>query len=200
MKVKNWMVKNPIVISPQSRLKEAVELMHKHSIRHLPVAENNSLKGLLTEGNIRQYFSPVIFEELMVEDIMIINPITIDVNASIDMAARLLYQYKIGGLPVLEKRKLVGIFTTTDVMSAFIEFLGLLHKSARIDVILSEKNGTLDDIISIITEKGGEIISIVAEVQPSKKKVYYIRLEKCEAMEIAKILESHGHKVISILD
>jgi acetoin utilization protein AcuB len=194
------MVKDPVTINPHASLKEAVEIMHKYSIRHLPVVEGAALLGMVTQSSIRQYFFPSVFEEFIVSDIMIINPITIDVNASIDAAAKLLYQYKIGGLPVLEKRKLVGIFTTTDVVAAFIEFLGLLHRTSRIDVTLSEKEGTLDDVISLIRKNGGEIISLVADAQPLKKKIYYIRLEKGDVLEIAKALEEEGHKVVSILD
>jgi acetoin utilization protein AcuB len=201
MKVKNWMAKDVITISPQNSISEAVKLMHLHSIRHLPVVKDDLMQGLVTESNLRQYFLPSMVHALNISDVMIVNPITVDPNASIDSAAKLIYKYKIGGLPVLEKsRKLVGILTITDILAAFIELFGLLKDSSRLDITLSEKGGTLDDVLRLIREKGGKVISVGVEALKSKKKVYYIRLEKGELESIINALENRGHKVISILD
>jgi len=200
VKVKNWMVKEPITIGPTATIGEAVELMRQHSIRHLPVVDGVNMQGLITESNVRQYFFPSMLKELSVSDVMIVNPITVDPNSSIDSAARLIHKYKIGGLPVLEKRRLVGILTITDILAAFIELLGLLQESARLDVVLDEKEGTLDDVIRLIREMGGKVISVGMEAQTSRKKVHYIRLERGDLLPIVKALEEQGHKVVSVLD
>lgn len=199
MKVKNWMTRNIITVTPDTSLMQAIELMRTNSIRHLPVSKEQELYGLVTESNLRQYFLSEILAELKVSDVMILNPITIDSNATLDAAARLIYKYKIGGLPVLEKRKLVGIITNTDIVAAFIEFLGLLDKSARLDVMIAE-NGTLEDVLRIIRELGGKIISVVADAQATRKRVHCIRLERCELDKIIEALEKQNHKVLSILE
>ena len=199
MKVKNWMTRNIITVTPDTSLMQAIELMRTNSIRHLPVAQEREIYGLVTESNLRQYFLSEILPELKVSDVMIMNPITIDANATLDAAARLIYKYKIGGLPVLEKRKLVGIITNTDIVAAFIEFLGLLDKSARLDVMIAE-NGTLEDVLRIIRELGGKIISVVADAQATRKRVHCIRLERCELDKIIEALEKQNHKVLSILE
>ena len=200
MKVKNWMTKDPVTIDSKASLNEALELMRRHSIRHLPVMEDGIMQGLVTESNIRQYLYPSLLEQVAVSDIMIVNPITVDPNASLDSVARLIQHYKIGGLPVLEKRQLVGIITNTDIVGAFIEFLGLLKKSSRLDVVLSEKDGTLDDVIRLIREMGGKVLSVVVDAQSPRKKVHYIRLEKGDLAPIVQALEERGHKVLSMLD
>ncbi|MDD3553424.1 MAG: CBS domain-containing protein [Deltaproteobacteria bacterium] len=199
MKVKNWMTRNIITVTPDTSLMQAIELMRTNSIRHLPVTQEREIYGLVTESNLRQYFLSEILPELKVSDVMIMNPITIDANATLDAAARLIYKYKIGGLPVLEKRKLVGIITNTDIVAAFIEFLGLLDKSARLDVMIAE-NGTLEDVLRIIRELGGKIISVVADAQATRKRVHCIRLERCELDKIIEALEKQNHKVLSILE
>lgn len=199
MKVKNWMTRNIITVTPDTSLMQAIELMRTNSIRHLPVAQEREIYGLVTESNLRQYFMSEVLSELKVSDVMILNPITIDANATLDAAARLIYKYKIGGLPVLEKRKLVGIITNTDIVAAFIEFLGLLDKSARLDVMVAE-NGTLEDVLRIIRELGGKIISVVADVQATRKRVHCVRLERCDLDKIIEALEKQGHKVLSILE
>ena len=200
MKVKGWMNKNVITISPDAGLRDAIEIMHHHSIRHLPVMKGTEMVGFVTESNLRQYLLTDIMHDLTMSDVMIINPITIDPNASIDSAARLIYEYKIGGLPVLEKRKLVGIITITDILGAFIELLGLLEESTRLDVLIDEKKGSIDDVLKLIRGQGSRIISVGVDAQSSRRKVYYIRLEKTDIEPIIKKIESIGHKVLSLMD
>lgn len=200
MKVKNWMVTDIITIGPGASVKEAVELMHRHSIRHIPVVEEDIMEGLVTESNLRRYFFPAMVDDLSMADVMIVNPITVDPNASIDSAAKLIHKYKIGGLPVMEKRKLVGILTITDILGAFIELLGLLEESSRLDVVIDEKKGNIDEVIKVIRELGGRIISVGVDAQSSRKKVHYIRLEKDDIGPMIKAVEDMGHRIISVLD
>ena len=47
------------------------------------------------------------------------DPKTVTPKMSVEDAARLMISHKIGGLPVMEDGKLVGIITTTDVLKAF---------------------------------------------------------------------------------
>ncbi len=200
MKVKNWMNRNVVTISPNAGLRDAIEIMHHHSIRHLPVVQDGEMLGFVTESNLRQYLLTDMLNELTTSDVMIINPITVDSNASVDYAARLIHQYKIGGLPVLEKRRLVGIITITDILGAFIELLGLLQESARLDVLLDEKKGSIDDVLKLIRDMGSRIISVGVDTQSSRRKVYYIRLEKADVEPIIAKIEQQGHKVLSIIE
>ncbi len=194
------MNKNVVTISPDADLRNAIEIMHRHSIRHLPVVDGDRMLGFVTESNLRQYLLTDMLNELTTSDVMIINPITVDSNASIDYAARLIHEYKIGGLPVLDKRKLVGIITITDILGAFIELLGLLEESTRLDVLLNEKKGSIDDILKLIKEMGSKIISVGVDTQSSRKKVYYIRLKKTDVKPIIQRIEQSGHKVLALME
>ncbi len=194
------MNKNVVTISPDADLRNAIEIMHRHSIRHLPVVDGDRMLGFVTESNLRQYLLTDMLSELTTSDVMIINPITVDSNASIDYAARLIHEYKIGGLPVLDKRKLVGIITITDILGAFIELLGLLEESTRLDVLLNEKKGSIDDILKLIKEMGSKIISVGVDTQSSRKKVYYIRLKKTDVKPIIQKIEQSGHKVLALME
>ncbi len=200
MKVKNWMNKKVVTISPDADLRNAIEIMHRHSIRHLPVVDSGRMLGFVTESNLRQYLLTDMLNELTTSDVMIINPITVDSNASIDYAARLIHEYKIGGLPVLERRRLVGIITITDILGAFIELLGLLEESTRLDVLLNEKKGSIDDVLKLIKEMGSKIISVGVDTQSSRKKVYYIRLKKTDVKPIIQKIEQNGHKVLALME
>jgi len=197
MKVKNWMVTDVITASPDDTVEEAIQLMRRFSIRHIPIVENGKLIGLVTESNLRAYLSPEKLQ-LPLKEVMILNPITVDPETSIDEAARIIYKYKIGGLPVVSKSELVGIITITDILEAFIELMGLLKSSSRLDVIPKKDN--LDDVLEIIRKGGGKIISIGMDVNLNGEKVYFIRLEKIALDKIASDLEASGHKVVSLLE
>ena len=197
MKVKSWMVTEVITASPDDTVEEAIQLMRRFSIRHIPVVENAKLVGLVTESNLRAYLSS---EKLQfpLKEVMILNPITVDPETTIDEAARIIYKYKIGGLPVVRKGKLIGIITITDILEAFIELMGLLKSSSRLDVIPKKDN--LNEVLEIIRKGGGKIISIGMDVNLNGEKVYFIRLEKIALDKIASDLEASGHKIVSLLE
>ncbi|OAG27207.1 CBS domain-containing protein [Thermodesulfatator autotrophicus] len=199
MRIKHWMIKDVITISPEATVEEAIQLMKKHSIRHLPVVEGDELVGLVTESSIRQYTLPSLKDTLPIKEVMILNPITVDAEATIDEAARLIHRHKIGGLPVTQAGKLVGIITVTDLLEAFIELMGILRSSSRLDVVPAEDK-TFEEVLDIIREHGGRVISVGMDIHPSGQKVYYVRLEKCPLDSIAAALEMAGHQIISLVE
>lgn len=201
MKVKNWMVKKVITINKEASVQEALDLMKKHSIRHLPVVKNNksAMVGLVTESNLRQFFFLSMVEKIAVQDAMTVNPITTNPDADIELAGSLIYRHKIGCLPVLDNKKLVGIITVTDILAAFIEMMGLLKASSRIDVELKDKENSIQEISQIIKEHNSEIISIGIINQSRRKKTHYIRLQKCDLEPIVKSLQKQGYKIISVM-
>ena len=174
--------------------------MKKHAIRHLPVMEDEQLVGFISESDLRQYSFPSKEMDIFVHEVMVLNPITINANASIEKAARLIHDYKIGGLPVLDKKKLVGIITAIDLLSAFIDMMGLLKASLRIDVLPGKNSTGVDDVTRVIQEHDCEIISVSTEIHSSRRKLYCFRLEKCELDNIINALNDAGHKVVSVVD
>jgi acetoin utilization protein AcuB len=197
MKVRNWMITDLIVVSPKDTVESAIQIMQQHSIRHLPVVEDNRLVGLVTESSLRPYLSPEKLK-LPLREVMIINPITIDPEASIDEAARLIYKYKIGGLPVVSQGKLVGIITITDILEAFIELMGILKASSRLDIIPKEDN--LNSALEVIKRGGAKIISIGMDITSEGEKIYFIRVERTNLERITLELEAEGHKVVSFIE
>ncbi len=191
------MITDVIVVSPKDTVESAIQIMQQHSIRHLPVVEDNRLVGLVTESSLRPYLSPEKLK-LPLREVMIINPITIDPEASIDEAARLIYKYKIGGLPVVSQGKLVGIITITDILEAFIELMGILKASSRLDIIPKEDN--LNSALEVIKRGGAKIISIGMDITSEGEKIYFIRVEKTNLEKIALELEAEGHKVVSFIE
>jgi acetoin utilization protein AcuB len=199
MQVKNWMVKKVISIPQNSHIVEALSLMKKYSIRHLPVVEGKNLLGLITESDLRPIMIPTLMEEMRLEQLMIKNPVTIGPDESLEEAARLIYRYKIGGLPVVDKGKLVGIITTPDILAAFIQLMGVFEASSRLDIQLAGRPKAFEEASGIIQKRGGEIIS-VGMMGKGQKKTYLFRLKRTPLEPIIQALEKQGHRVITSVE
>lgn len=175
--------------------------MKQNNIRHLPVVDDEGeLVGFVTESDLRQFSFPSMIEAIPVHQVMVTNPRTIDANASIEEAAKIIHDKKIGGLPVMDKGRLVGVITASDLLSAFIEVMGLLKSTTRIDVLVSEEHGGVEMVTKIIKSHDCDIVNVATDTKEGKKKVYYFRLENCEAELLVTDLEAAGHKVLSVME
>jgi acetoin utilization protein AcuB len=201
MKVKKMMAKKLVTIRRDATISDAINLMKQHSIRHLPVIEGGEFVGWVTEGDIRQAYLASLIEDVTIKDIMIKDPIAVSPDANMEEAAELLYRHGIGGLPVVDRKKLVGVITVADIMAAFIEVMGILKESSRIDVILGGKPHAFENVSKIIMDHKSEIISVgMSAHQDRKKRIYYLRLTKCDVHAVAKNIEEAGYKVVSVTE
>ena len=150
MKIRKRMSLKLITVHPDMSVVEALDLMKKNSIRHLPVVDANKFVGFVSEFDVREVRLLPLADEIKIGDIMIKDPVTIGPEESLEDAARLIYNHKIGGLPVLENGKVVGVITSKDILAAFIEIMGVLESSSRIDVVLGEKPRAFEEVSRII--------------------------------------------------
>jgi len=192
------MSRNPIATSPEASIQEAIELMKEHSIRHLPVVDGQErLVGWVSDPELRGVFIASMIEELAVGDVMIADPITVSSTDALEQAALLITKHKIGGMPVLEDGKLVGIITVVDILEAFIDIMGVLGSSSRLDVQLGDSRDAFQQVSRIIREHDGEIISVGILSQESPERIYSFRIEKCDTEPLRQALEEQGYKVVS---
>ena len=201
MQVKNQMSRKLVTIPPNTSILRAMEIMRDNSIRHLPVVEGDDFVGLVTEGDLRQGSLLSMVDKVSIEDVMIKKPFTISPEASIEEAAKIVYRHKIGGLPVLKGKKLVGIITIVDILQSLIQLLGILKSSSRIDLVLGERPHAFEDVSAVFRDCGAEIISVgMSNHKDRKKRVYYFRLGKCPVQRIAASLKRKGFKVLSVVE
>jgi acetoin utilization protein AcuB len=201
MQVKNQMSRKVVTIPPNTSILRAIEIMRDKSIRHLPVVEEGELVGLVTEGDLRQASLLSLVDKVSIDDVMIKKPVTVSPEASIEEAARLVYRHRIGGLPVVVGRKLVGILTIVDILAAFIQLLGILKASSRIDMILGGKPHAFEEVSAVLRNHRAEIISVgMSNHKDRKKRVYYFRVGKCPVKRIVNELKKKGYKVLSVVE
>jgi len=201
MKIKALMVPDPITVTRNATISEAIELMKINSIRHLPVvSKNNRLEGFVTIGDLKQGLIPSMVADLSLPDLMIMDPITVSPDDDIEAAAQFIYKQKIGGMPVVKDSIVVGIITANDILRAFIDMMGILTTTSRIDVVIGDKPKSFKKALNIINDSGGDIISVVMTDKEDSKRSYYFRLSSCKTAVIKDALEQQGFKVLEAMD
>lgn len=199
MKVESWMVKDLFSIGYDAGIRDALVAMKKHSVRHLPVVENGLFLGLVTLGDLKQAIIASMIEQLKVSDVMIREPYTITRETSLEKAAQIIYEKRIGCLPVVEDEKIVGILTVNDILKAFIDIMGVLKGGSRIDVILKNVHGSFDEVVSIIEATGGYIIS-AGMTMNDEENIHHFRISGGDTAEIARELADTGYRGIKVID
>jgi len=121
MNVTRRMTRDPETLGPKRTVAEARVLMDAGGFRRMPIVDNGRLVGIISDRDVRRYQR----DELStpIEKAMTRDPVTLTTATSVEQAARLMLKHKIGGLPVMEHDKLVGILTTTDVLKAFLDLI-----------------------------------------------------------------------------
>ena len=201
MKISDLMIPDPITISEKASITDALELMKLNSIRHLPVVSpRNLLRGFVTLADLKQGLIPSMVGDVSLTDLMIKDPIQVHPDDDIEIAAQLIYKHKIGGMPVVKDRRLVGIITETDILRAFIDMMGILTGSSRIDVIMSDEQSAFKYALQIINDCGADIINVGITAQQAGKRTCFFRLAACKTDAIKQALEAKGFEVLHAMD
>jgi acetoin utilization protein AcuB len=199
MLVGRIMSKQIVTTSPDRRVGQALKLMQKHQIRHLPVMEQDHMVGWITSRDLREVLLASMLEEIRVGDVMVQAPLSITPDTEVEEAARLIHEHKIGGMPVMEGNKLVGVITMQDLISAFIAMLGLLKSSSRLDLLLANRAEALDTAASLIKEAGGKVINVALGPLQGDMRPYYFRLAKVNLDPIVSTLKQQGYVVLDAI-
>ncbi len=201
MKVRDLMIPEPITVSEHASIQEAIETMKINSIRHLPVTdEQQTLKGFLTLADLKAGLLPSMIGDVTLTDLIIREPIVMGPDDDVEIAAQRIYKHKIGGMPVVEDGKLVGIITETDLLRAFINMMGILTSSSRLDVVIEERPGAFKRATQLIEDSGGDIINVGMTARKKGRRTYFFRLSACKTAGIRKALEKGGFSVTANMD
>jgi CBS domain-containing protein len=112
------MVPKVITVKKEATVEEAVELMNKYEIGCLVIVENGKPVGIITERDLLKRVLPKseMLRNMKVMEIMSTPLISVQPKVQIEEAAKLMFQKKIKKLPVVEKGKLVGLVSLTDLL------------------------------------------------------------------------------------
>ena len=207
-----WNMKTYLITaSPDTSVLKAREMMDTHRISHLPVTDGKAhLLGIVTDRDLKQaWASPAstlsiyeltyILQKLTVEAIMTTDVITATPDLTIERAALIIHDRKIGALPVVEGKRLVGIITCTDLMEVLLMALGMGEESGRLSVLARNRIGVLAEIGRIMQQAAINILSIVTTPLRGYEDVWQLimRVNLAVQPEAVRVLEQAGFKVIT---
>lgn len=132
MLVKDVMKTQLVTLNADLKLGFANDIMYLGRIRHLPVVKGDDIVGILTQRDLyRASLTSILtnwkenkgfLDSIKVSEVMTKNVITIAPDATIEEAAQIMIDKKVGGLPVVrDKNKLIGLITETDVLQHFVD-------------------------------------------------------------------------------
>jgi acetoin utilization protein AcuB len=198
MIVANWMTKDPKTIDADAMLLHARGIMEAGRFRCLPVLSKGNLVGVLSERDVRPH--EAYLKETKVNAAMTAEPATVSPGDPLEKVARILIERKIGSLPVMEGAQLVGIITVTDVLKAFLEFIGGTEAGTmRIGVVLSDSSATVASAEKLIKEGGGNLLSLgTLSSPPGAEKVYYFKIRGGDSTSIVSRLKTEGYRIVDV--
>lgn len=206
MYVKNFMSTPVITVSPNETIADTLALMREKKINRLPVVDKGKLVGLVTDGDLREISpSPAttlsIFElnylvaKTSIKEVAVKKVITCTPNTKIEDAAVLMREHKIGGLPVVEEDRLVGIITQTDIFDAFLDTLGFRSPGERIVVETKDEVGVIAGMSAVIKDYNVNIASLALFHRPNDIVQILTRLNGEQVAEAIKALKAKGFQI-----
>lgn len=196
--IENVMTKKVITVNSDATLLDALVATRVNKIRHIPVVSGNELVGIVSDRDLRDVCpstlcpeDPGFLKNTMIKDIMLKEVITIHPLDFLEDAARLLYEHRIGCLPVVSNKELVGIVTETDILRSLVEILGLLKPGAHIEIEVPNRPGVLAQMATIVKKHGVNILSVV--LTPGSTPEHQVIVMRLLAMDLRKIIaEAEG--------
>ncbi|ASJ55023.1 acetoin utilization protein AcuB [Brevibacillus formosus] len=205
MRIEEIMRKNIVTIQPSTTIGEALLLLRANRIRHLPVIENNSLVGIVSDRDLRDALPSRLLTHddddtvlhKPVADIMNQQVITTHPLDFIEDAALQLYEHKIGSLPIVEGNRLVGLITESDLFSSLIELFGVNKPSSHIEVEVDDRVGMLAEVSQVFRDAQVNVTSVVVfpGKKPAKKNLVF-RIQTIDPRIVTQLLLEKGFSVI----
>ena len=173
MLVKDYMSRHPFMLEEDSSIVDAQSYMSEVHVRHLPVVgDGKRLLGLITRETlmiepgsldslnvweITRYLSGMKVTQIMVKARDVI---TVVETAAIEDAALLMIENKIGCLPVLNGRVVVGMMTQEDLLVQLCRLLVTRRPGLRVSVSMPDKPGETKKLMACVEKQGWEIQSM----------------------------------------
>ena len=143
--VRQWM-SNPAIVAPETMtLPETRRLMRQQRIRRLPVVDaDGQLVGIVTEGDINRVSDSHVTDvrdfnlyhriaDLPIHDVMTHDVVTVSPDTSIGEVAQQLLDHRIGGVPVIEQGRIVGVITESDLFRVIVTTYQTMRRGSHVD-------------------------------------------------------------------
>ncbi|MCO1601438.1 MULTISPECIES: CBS domain-containing protein [Desulfosporosinus] len=206
MYVRQFMTAQVFTVTPEKTIADTMALMREKKISRMPVVEKGKLVGLVTDGDLREVSpSPAttlsIFElnyliaKTPIREVAIKKVVTCHPDTQIEDAALLMRDHKIGGLPVVDGGKVVGIITGSDIMDAFLDIMGFRSPGQRVMIETKDQVGVMLDLALSTKEFDVNIGSLAVYHLRDNQIQILARLQGDQVAEVEASLEKKGYQI-----
>lgn len=155
MLVSDWMTPQPITVTPDTPVMDALKILKERGFRRLPVVDNRRLIGITTRKDLKDAMPSkattlsvwelnYLLSKLTVSEMMARPVITAQESEYMEDAALRMQEHGVGGLPVLDAAgQMTGIITITDVLRAFVDIMGMKEGGTRLTLDMPDTPGSL---------------------------------------------------------
>ena len=201
MLVKNWMAKKLITIDEEDSMHTAIQLMNENNFRRLPIVKKGKLTGIVTNLDLNRESASratslainelnYLIDKIKIKEIMTKRGLqTIAPSSTIEQAAKIMLEKKIGVLPVVEDGQLVGIITESDIFKVLISMTGIRRGGVQFAFELEDKPGSIKEVADILRSKGGRVMSIMTSYEQAQEgfRQVYIRIGDLNEEQVASL-------------
>lgn len=137
-------------ITPEDSSQAAGHMMQELGFRHLPVLENDELKGVVSDRDVvrAELLEKASGHQVLVREIMHSPPVTIQKDETIMDAITTMRNRKINSVVVMEGSRVLTILTTTDMLALLQRML--LNKDKPVQEILTTIGMEKHDLASFL--------------------------------------------------
>ena len=188
MLIRNWMTPEVITVTPDTSLLKLGKLMRDNGVRRLPVLEDGRVVGIISDRDVRDaspskattldmYEMHYLLAEIKAKDIMTPRPVTIKPTDTVEKAAMIMLDRKIGGLPVVdEKGELVGIISDQDVFKALVNITGVRDGGIQLGMEIANEAGAMRPIFDLLRKHGARILSVLSTNNQEGQRNIFLRI------------------------
>lgn len=134
-RVRNYMTRSVVTITPDLSVADAAERMLANKIRHLPVVHNAQLVGLITERDLAliDTLTNRQRKKVSIRQVMRTQPFVCSPDDTLVSVVRVMIEHKLGSVLVVEDGAPIGVFTTIDAMRRLVELAQLMELMGSVD-------------------------------------------------------------------
>lgn len=170
----------------------ALQLMNDYHVAHLPVVENESYLGIISEEQLLQTDEEHTIKELAVTD----GTTSVQANDHFLKAIQTAVVNKLSIVPVVEEKQLVGIVTYNDLLKNASEFMSLNDPGALIVLEMESRSYSFTEINRIVESNDAQItqLNTFTDSETGIMQVT-IRINKLEVSDIISTFQRYEYNV-----
>jgi len=189
------MTAQPVIVTGDMTVKDALDTILDRQVHHLPVVDSeDNLVGIVAEKDLLRARNEDLLSDIMTRDV-----VTVTEYTALEEAARIMADHKISSLPVMRNGKLVGIVTETDLFRVFLELLGAREPGVRLTMLIPEEKGMLASLTAEIAHMGGNILALGTFLgEDPTNRMVTVKVEGVSRDKLAAIMEALGMEIVDV--